>query len=47
MCTLLFRGMSREDIENSTQEDIHLYMAFDNHLQTDEQERMSKMFGGK
>jgi len=46
MCTLLFRGFSREDIENSTEEEIHLYMAFDNHLQKEEQERMNKMFGG-
>jgi len=46
-CTLLFRGLSEEQINNMSQEEIYLLMEFDSHLQQKEHDRMSKMFGGK
>jgi hypothetical protein len=46
-CTLMFRGISKEDIMNMDQEDIYLLMLFDTEMQKREAEKMKKMFGGK
>jgi len=44
--TLLFRGISKEDILNSTKEEISLMMIYDKELQKREMEKMKKMMGG-